>query len=195
MTLQNRVTPFNALVADPHRGLFMGNRGVLHDSQRDVVRWRNGKRWIICVTDFKGRRRTPMTPGQYTELFFLDEPTALAAGHRPCAECRRERFDAYRRAIAGAGGAPLWAPELDAQLDLERRDGNKQRRHVVAGPEIPDGAMITIDDTAFLVVDRQLRAWSPSGYGDAASMPGGDLEVLTPPLTLRALRGGYVPES
>ena len=88
MTLQNRVTPFNVLVADPaYRGMFMGNRGVLHNRRREIVRWRNERRWIICLTEFNGRRRVPMTPGLYTELFFLDEATALAAGHRPCAEC------------------------------------------------------------------------------------------------------------
>jgi len=193
MTLQNRVTPFNELVADPNRGMLMGNRGSLHDGDRNVVRWRSGKRWIICLVEFKDRRRTLMTPAQYTELFFLDEATALAAGHRPCAECRRERFNAYRAAIAGVHGALLSADQLDAQLDLERRVGNTQRRHRVPGAEVPDGAMVAVGDVAYLVLGRQLLAWTSSGYGDAISMPAGEVQLLTPPLTLNALRGGYVP--
>ena len=193
MTLQNRVTPFNELVVDPNRGTLMGNRGALHDDDRTVVRWRNGKRWIICLAKFKDRRRTVMTPGQYTELFFLDEATALAAGHRPCAECRRERYNAYRRAIAGAHGALLSADELDARLDLERRVGNTQRRHIVPAAEVPAGAMVAVGDVAYLVVGGRLLAWSSNGYGDALSMPAGDVQLLTPPLTLTALRGGYEP--
>jgi len=174
--------------------MFMGNRGLLHDDHRRVVRWRNGKRWITCATEFKDCRRTPMTSGRYTELFFLDEATALAAGHRPCAECRRDRFNAFRKAIAGSGGAVLSADELDVQLDLERRDGNAPRRYVEPGSAVPDGAMIAIGEAAYLVSNGELFAWSSSGYRAAGSMPPGDVTVLTPPLTVKALRGGYVPE-
>jgi len=105
MPLRNRVTPFGDLVAVPDRGALMGNRGVLHDDERRIVRFSQGRRWIACLTDVKGRRRPLMTPGRYTELFFLDEATALAAGHRPCWECRRADALRFRDAWARAAGA------------------------------------------------------------------------------------------
>jgi len=196
MTLQNRVTPSNVLVADAgYRGMFMGNRGVLHNGRREIVRWRNERRWIICRTEFKGRRRVPMTPGRYTELFFLDEATALAAGHRPCAECQRDRYNAFRRALSAAdGSAVLSAAEVDLRLDGERRDGNVQRRHVVELDDVPDGAMFTIDETAYLKVrDERFAVWSASGYKPAARPTVAQVEMLTPPLSAAALRGGFEP--
>jgi len=195
VTLQNRVTPLNELVADAsYRGTFMGNRGVLHDDHRHIVRWRNGNSWITCLLAYKGRRNEPMTPGLYTELFFLDEPTALAAGHRPCALCRRERFNAFRQAIAAAGGGTLSATELDDRLDDERRSGNAQRRHVVNSTDLPDGVMMMAHDMAHLLWQGRLFGWGPSGYILAGPLPRGDVEVLTPPIAVRALRGGFVPE-
>src|SRR5262245_6485047 len=122
MPRQNRVTPWGEIVAMPERGTLMGNRGLLHDAEGQIMRpWRE-RRWIICLLDFKGRRRSVMSPGLYTELFFLDEATALAAGHRPCAECRRERFNAFRDAwLKGNGGAaPVTAPDIDRRLHEER---------------------------------------------------------------------------
>jgi hypothetical protein len=194
-TLTNRVTPFNTLVADPaYRGMFMGNRGVLHGDRHNIVRWRNGTAWITCLTEYKGRTHVPMTPGFYTELFFLDEVTSLAAGHRPCAMCRRERFNAFRQAIASTGGGMLSATELDTALDAERRVGDAQRRHSVPMSEVPDGAMVAIDAVAFMVREGQLFEWSSTGYGAPRSLPVGEVEMLTPPLTARALRGGYRPE-
>ena len=191
MTLQNRVTPFNQIVADPARGLFMGNRGLLHNAQQSIVRWRNGRRWIICRTEFKSRRRELMAPGLYTELFFFDEPVALAAGHRPCAECRKDDYDAYRRAIRTPGESLLSASELDMRLDDERRVGNAQRRHTVPGADVPNGAMIAIDGTAYLVDDGSLVEWSSFAYGARRPMPEGPVEMLTPPLSATALRNGY----
>jgi hypothetical protein len=196
MTLQNRVTPFNQLVADAsYRGQFMGNRGRLHDHHKTIVRQHNGKRWIVCVTDYKGARRVPMTPGLYTELFFFDDVVALAAGHRPCALCRRADYNSFREAIVTAGGAMMSANELDSRLDRERRSGDAQRRHPVPGIEVPDGAMIAIGDTAYLVVRGESFAWSTQGYRAAGSVPAGDVEMLTPPLSAIALRGGFRPAS
>lgn len=193
MPLQNRVTPFSEIVADPARGLFMGNRGSLHDPNRRIVRWRNGRRWIICRTEFKDRQRELMVPGLYTELFFFDEPVALAAGHRPCAECRRDDYDAFRRAIEAAGGPRLSASQLDEQLDHQRRIGNRQRRHLVPSAQVPDGAMVAIDDVAYLVDEGALVEWSSFAYRARRPMPDGSVEMLTPPLTALALRGGYPP--
>src|SRR5262245_59079626 len=122
MARKNRVTPSGEIVATPERGTLMGNRGVLHDDQGRIVRRWQGKRWIACVLEFRGRKRTVMTPGRYTELFFLDEATALAAGHRPCAECQRERFNAFRDAWRRGNGVamPPTAPEIDGRLHAER---------------------------------------------------------------------------
>src|SRR6202046_2498085 len=125
MPRQNRVTPFGKIIATPERGTFMGNRGVLHDDQGRIKRAWQVKRWLVCVLEFRGRHRTVMTPGSYTELFFLDEATALAAGHRPCAECRHERYNVFRHAWqlahAGTNSSPLpTAEEIDRKLHEER---------------------------------------------------------------------------
>jgi hypothetical protein len=191
LPLQNRVTPFNELIAVDARGTFMGNRGLLHDDRRCIVRWRNGARWIICLTEFRGRQRTVMTPGLYTELFFTDEAVALAAGHRPCAECRRDRYNEFRRAIGPLDGKLLSAVELDARLDAERRDGNTQRRHRVASADVPDGAMIVVDGAACLVTGGEIFEWSWLGYRPRGPLPRRPVDMLTPPLTAHALREGY----
>ena len=124
MPRQNRVNPFGEIIATPERGTFMGNRGVLHDDEGRIRRKWQGKRWIVCVLEFRGRKRKVMTPSRYTELFFLDEATALAAGHRPCAECRRERFKsfccAWQPAHPQKGGSRPSASDIDTCLNAER---------------------------------------------------------------------------
>ena len=197
MPLQNRVTPFGEIVAVPDRGSLMGNRGgCLHDGARRLgrARWRSAA-WIACLLDFKGRRRTPMTPGLYTELFFLDEATALAAGHRPCAECRRPAFEAFRRAWAAASGtAPPRAPEMDRVLHAERLDGQGgKRRHEAVLEELPDGAMVERDGAAWLVEGGRLLRWTPAGYAEAVPHAPGPALLLTPPATVAVLREGYRP--
>lgn len=203
MPRQNRVTPPGEIVAAPERGTFMGNRGCLHDAKGQIRRPWQLERWIVCVLAFKGRQRRVMTPGHYTELFFLDEATALAAGHRPCAECRRERFNAYRRALA-AGGAkgdePLRsAVEIDHRLHAERVAPDRSKRTYTANlDELPDGVFLLlpgVDRTPYLVLGDALLAWTAGGYVDRVERPGGiGVNVLTPELTVRAIRGGYVPD-
>src|SRR5215472_1932663 len=145
---QNRVTPFGDIIATPERGTFMGNRGVLHDAVSRIKRAWQLKRWIICVLEFKERKRQVMTPGHYTELFFLDEATALAAGHRPCAECRRERFNAFRMAWRsahpGSSDSPLpSAEEIDCQLHAERVGPDRSKRLFEASlDELPNGVFV-----------------------------------------------------
>jgi hypothetical protein len=197
---QNRVTPAGEIVAVPERGTFMGNRGCLHDAAGRVRRLWQLKRWIVCLLEFKGRTRQVMTPGHYTELFFLDEATALAAGHRPCAECRRERFNVFRQAIANnSRTTPLCsAVEIDSQLHTERLapDGSK-RLHTAKLDALPDGAFVLLPDKSvpYLVWGEGLLAWSVAGYADRVARPRRiAVEVLTPKLTVRALRHGYVPE-
>lgn len=190
MPLQNRVTPAGEIVAIPQRGLFMGNRGLLHDQHRRIRRRFQGKRWIICVLEFKGRRRAPMTPGLYTELFFLDEATALAAGHRPCAECRRARYNEFRRSWAAAHGVPVpSSDQMDERLHAERtRPGPAVRPR-----DLPTGAMVSLDGEAWLVTGDGLRRWTPEGYAERRDPVDGDATLLTPPAMVEVLRAGYAP--
>jgi len=197
MPLQNRVTPFGEIVAHPARGLFMGNRGILHEAGRRLHptrRWAH-KAWICCLCEFRGRHRTVMTPGRYTELFFLDEATALAAGHRPCFECRRA--DARRFAAAwadGNGGLRPTARDMDTVLHAERLDGKTKRLHPLpASPDpLPDGAMVAAEGRAWLVRDGRFLPWSFEGYGAAADKLS-SLSLLTPPSIVSALAAGYRP--
>jgi len=186
--LQNRVMPWGAIIADPARGLLMGNRGCLHDSAGQVRRQYRGRRWICCVTAFKGRGRALMQPGRYTELFFLDEAVALAAGHRPCAECRRASYDAFRDAWARAFGTRPGADAMDSALH-ESRFGP---RPVVPVAGLPDGAMVGSPGAAALVLAGQALPFTPSGYGPPAALTKAPL--LTPPVLVEVLRAGYVPE-
>jgi hypothetical protein len=195
MPLQNRVTPFGDLVAEPARGLLFGNRGGrFHDPATRSLRTRRwaSKQWICCVLAFKGRHREVWRTG-YTELFFLDEVTALAAGHRPCCECRRTAARAFQAALAAAGESPLSLSEIDARLHAERLDRRAKRLHRVAAESLPDGAMMALGGQAFAVRGGAVLPWGPTGYGAPRPRPSGDVDVLTPPLTLAALRGGYAP--
>lgn len=194
--LRNRVTPFSELVAVNDRGSLMGNRGVLHDAQARIVRHSQGRRWICCLTEFTGRRRTPMTPGHYTELFFLDEATALAAGHRPCHECRRAdalRFrDAWARAAGKAPDTPL--AELDRALHADRLEApGRMRRWEARAADLPDGAMVAAGGTALLLWRGAVHAWSPGGYGPPGRPPDGPVTVVTPRTICAAIAAGYAP--
>ena len=195
MPLQNRVTPFGDLVAVPERGMFMGNRGVLHDEERRIVRFSQGRRWICCLTEFTGRRRPLMVPGRYTELFFLDEATALAAGHRPCVECRRADAMRFRASWTDANGHDpgITFAEIDAWLAEERLGApGVMRRWRAESAVLPDGAMVAIDGDAFLVEAGRLRPWSMAGYGPACAAPE-EVEVLTPRSIVAAIAAGYAP--
>ena len=196
MPLQNRVLPDGEIVAIPERGLFTGNRGILHDPDRRTLlprRW-TSRRWIVCTRSWKGVRRPVMGGRSWTELFFLDEATALAAGHRPCFYCRRAEARRFQAAwVAGTGGAGD-ADAMDAVLHAERLDGRAKRRHRLPGPlgELPDGAMVAAADGMFAIVAGRPWRWTPGGYRPAPTLPDG-LSLLTPPSTVRALAAGYHP--
>ncbi len=204
MPLQNRVTPFGEIVAVSERGTFMGNRGVLHDGEGRILRAWQLRRWIVCVLEFRGRKRTEMTPDHYTELFFLDEATALAAGHRPCAECRHARFldfcNAWGQAHPDGGRSERpTAQEIDDRLHAERVAPDRSKRPFVAAlDDLPDGVIVTVAawrDRAYLVRGDSLLAWSPGGHGESRWRPSGaEVKLLTPPSTVAAIRAGYVPE-
>lgn len=196
MPLQNRVTPLGEIIADPARGTLMGNRGILHDGNRELgrSRWKH-KAWIACTLAFRGRKRTPMTPGRYTELFFLDEATALAAGHRPCAECRRADFNAYREAWRKTHhlDAPPSANAMDEALHAHRIKPRlrKQVHHRRTATDIPNGAFVLVEGEAWLVWNRRLLRWSASGYNRVGEIPAGPLTVITPAPSVDALAAGY----
>jgi hypothetical protein len=197
MPLQNRMAPDGEIVAVAARGLFTGNRGIIHDPETRTLlhrRW-TSRAWIACVCDYKGRRRDVMATRSWTELFFLDEATALAAGHRPCFFCRRADAMRFQAAWAqGNGGEKPSADAMDRVLDSERREGRVKRLHPLPMPpsRMPDGVMITDGAAFYLMVQGKALRWSFEGYAPAA-LPQGALAMLTPPSTWRALAAGFVP--
>lgn len=201
MPLQNRVDPAGAICFNPARGEFMGNRGgALHNRDRRIVRTRKTDSWIICVTEFKGRKRKLMQPGLYTELFFLDEVTALAAGHRPCFECRRKEAVAFAEALGRARGIlPPRAPMMDGLLAAERRRSSDAPERLIGSNTIaalPDGAMIRQGGAHYAVRAGRLLPWSFNGYGtpvETAELTAAPIHLATPPSTIAALRQGYRP--
>ena len=198
MPLQNRVTPTGDIVSDPGRGLLMGNRGCIHRPDRTlgVTRWRS-RLWIACVLDYRGRKRDPMPEGRWTALFFLDEATALAAGHRPCCYCRRPDYLAYAGAWQRAHGLDRQprATEMDARLHGERVEPRTRRKLTRPArlAALPDGAFVRLGGTAALWLGGALLPWSFSGYGAPLERPGDEVELLTPPATVAVLAAGYRP--
>lgn len=194
MPLQNRVTPFGELVASPGRGLLMGNRGVLHDDNRRIVRSSAVRRWIVCRLEFRGRYRVVMRPRRYTELFFIDEAAAFSAGHRPCRECRYGAYMRFRSLWETVHGRPVSADAIDAQLHAERLHGRAKRTYRADVAELPDGTYVALDASAWLVWGRELLAWSDAGYAGRRARPAsGQIEVHTPPSIVAVLTAGYRP--
>jgi hypothetical protein len=184
MALPNRVTPLGELIPAPARGLVYANRGCLHDADGNIRRRYAVRRWISCRLEFKGWQRGPMMqPGKFTELFFLDEATAFAAGHRPCALCRREDYNAFRELWRGNPSAD----DMDAVLHEERL----APRGTIALDDAPDATFVVLAGDAHVVVGDRLLRWSPSGYEPAAPRPSGSAELLTPPALVRILRAGW----
>ncbi len=194
MPLQNRVTPFGDLIATEARGLLMGNRGRLHDAGRRIARYAQGRRWIACLTSFRGRRRAVMSPGSYTELFFLDEAVALAAGHRPCAECRHGDYVRFQTAWARARLGGTSADDMDRRLHADRLVSPGARRTYRERMDaLPDGAYAEVDGAAWLVWEGGIRAWSPAGYGGRLEIGHSPVTVITPQCLVEVLRVGYRP--
>jgi hypothetical protein len=197
MPLQNRVTPSGDIVADPHRGLFTGNRGIIHDPATKTLlkrRWASPA-WITCVCEFRGRRREVMGGRSWTELFFLDEATAFAAGHRPCFYCRRDDANAFRAAWEqGNGVRRVLARDIDAVLHRERLERGSKRLHALPMPleQLPEGAMVQAGTESYLIAQGRALRWSPGGYREARNAIAGAM-LLTPPSMLRALGAGYRP--
>lgn len=194
MPLQNRVTPFGDVVALPGRGTMMGNRGVLHDDERRVVRQYQVRRWITCRLNWRGRKRAVMAPHRYTELFFLDEAAAFGAGHRPCAECRREDYRTFCRLWEACGCGPGAADAIDLVLHAERLEGRGKRTYRAAFADLPNGTYVAWDGRPWLVWGDALRLWTDRGYAESAVRPrAGDAQVLTPSSIVRTFAAGYRP--
>jgi hypothetical protein len=196
MPLQNRVTPLGELVADPARGLVYGNRGCLHDGASRIRRGHTGRRWIACRLQFRGWLRRPLLqPGKFTELFFLDEATAMAAGHRACALCRREDYNRLGAIWSVLHPGQAGADAIDAQLHGERLapGGRERRLHEVAVDDLPDGAFVLDDGEPWLVLGEQLLRWTPAGYGRRLPRPTGRALAITPPSLVAVLAAGWDP--
>jgi hypothetical protein len=188
------VTPTGEIVAAQLRGAWTGNRGILH-REREIVRFHASDLWITCVLEFRGRWREQWQPGRYTYLFFYDEAVSFAAGHRPCAECRRADYNAYREAwVAELGGPVPSAKDMNRRLHSERivRGTHRRRVHPMPWPELPSGVFALTDEAPVLVLGGSVVPWRDTGYGEARARPSQGLAaVLTPPATVAVLRAGY----
>jgi hypothetical protein len=191
---RNRVTPLGDIVAIQLRGAWTGNRGILH-SGREIVRFHASDLWITCALEFRGRRHEQWRPHHYTFLYFHDEAVSFAAGHRPCAECRRESYDAYREAWADALGVGVPSAKLmNRQLHGERivRGTHRRRIHALPWADLPDGAFVLVGESPAVVLGDRLTEWTHEGYGRRRARPRrGTAAVITPPSTVAVLRAGY----
>lgn len=184
--MRNRVDPYGEILDIALRGAWMGNRGSIHRGH-EIVKQAATKRWITCALEYKGWVAPQWKPGRWTALFFYDEALAFAAGHRPCALCRRADYNRYLAAIGISRCDPI-----DAQLDAERRDGRVKRKHAMLWRDVPAGAYVEINDTPHVVLPDSLRPWSHRGYGPEIARPrSGDALLLTAPLNIQAIRNGY----
>jgi hypothetical protein len=194
MPLQNRVTPLGQLIADPARGLVYGNRGCIHDAQGRIRNRYPTRRWIACRLEYRNWYRSPEPrPGCYTGLFFLDEATALAAGHRPCALCRRADHEVFTSLAARLDPALRGAEAIDLRLDAERRADGGRRLHDAAASGLPDGAFVLRDGEPWVVRGGELLRWTPAGYTDRVRRSGGRAVLLTPPTLVELLREERTP--
>jgi hypothetical protein len=195
---RNRVTPLGEIVATPLRGAFTGNRGILHRGH-EIVRFHAHDAWVTCALRFRERWSEQWVPHHFTWLYFHDEAVAFAAGHRPCGECRRERYRAYQAAWAAAAqdGAVPSAREMNRRLHAERlvRGTHRRRLHELAADDLPDGTFVVLDGAPHLLVGDAAVLWTPGGYGARRRRPAnGTLATITPPSTIAVLRGGYPVE-
>lgn len=198
--LQNRVDPFGNLIKTSARGLWMGNRGLIHDEGQNILRPFKLKAWLICKLEFKGWKRKVMTPNRYTELFFMDEATAFAAGHRPCFECRKEDYNKFKS--FWLKGNPEYGfnektsiREIDNILHGERikLDKSKVTYEDDAG-NLPSGTFVLVNNQPYLIFNGSLYLWSPFGYEKATALPGGKLQILTPRSVVNSFKAGYIPQ-
>ena len=194
MPLQNRVTPTGDITALPGRGTLTGNRGIIHNDEKQIVRPWQVKRWIACVLEFRGRRREVMQPHRWTHLFFLDEATAFSAGHRPCAECRNADYKRFRNLWETIHGTTAGADAIDTALHESRLQNRKKRTYIASIDDLPDGTFISIDEEPWLIWSDAIHRWSDRGYVERRARPAnGDVTVLTPKPIVAIFSAGYQP--
>ncbi|TDK50354.1 hypothetical protein [Antarcticimicrobium luteum] len=198
MTYQNRVDPAGTFQAVPAKGTLMGNRGILHDETKTIIRPHNHQNWVTCALSFKGIKRKIMSPRKYTELFFLDEATAFAAGHRPCAECRRERYREFTDAWRCTHGEPEAGRSLPQTIDKAlhaARIDRKRRKVTFSAPihDLPDGTMFSDGDDIVLAWHGAQLLWSFEGYRERAGLSSTNVTVLTPRPVVEVFKNGFTP--
>lgn len=201
MPLQNRVDPYGHLIAVSARGSFLGNRGILHDENKEIVSQYKHKAWVTCALSFKGIKREIFGPNRYSELFFLDEATAFSAGHRPCAHCRKARYNEFKAAWiaanADASDSKVSVQQIDDVLHKERvTKGAKKVTYTAHLADLPNGTFVEFDDKPHLLWDKALYQWSPEGYkkSDVAVLAIGSVTVLTPRSVVNIYNHGFLPE-
>jgi hypothetical protein len=199
--LQNRVDPFGNIIKTSARGAWLGNRGVIHNPEKEIVRPFKLKAWIICMLEFRGRHREVMMPDRWTELFFLDEATAFSAGHRPCFQCRymdHQRFKRYwLKGNPGYGfDEKTSIHKMDEIIHRERISKDKSKiTHIEKAENLPNGAFVLLNSNAYLVSDGLIYLWSPFGYEKGLPLPlTQNVEVLTPRSIVNTFTAGYVPQ-
>ncbi|MBU1309270.1 MAG: hypothetical protein KKE30_07040 [Gammaproteobacteria bacterium] len=201
MPLQNRVDPYGRLIAVSARGSFLGNRGILHNDNKEIVSQYKHKAWVTCALSFKGIKREIFGPNRYSELFFLDEATAFSAGHRPCAHCRKARYNEFKAAWIAAN-----AEAVDSQISVQQIDAVLHKARVTKGAQkvtysahladLPSGTFVELDDKPYLLWHKTLYLWSPEGYekSDVAVLAIGSVTVLTPKSVVKIYEKGFLPE-
>lgn len=196
MPLQNRVSPSGELLADNARGSWLGNRGILHNAKKEIIRPWKHKNWVLCELNFKERKREVFSQNSYSELFFLDEATALSAGHRPCASCRRQRFDEFKQAWSAAQLSELKVDEIDKFLHQDRAiRGVKKVTYTEKLTNLPNGVFVELEGKPWLIWQNELHEWHPDGYRDRAEIYGDlNVTVLTPKCMVEIINAGFIPQ-
>ncbi|WP_240696912.1 hypothetical protein [Vibrio lentus] len=196
MPLQNRVSPSGELLADNARGSWLGNRGILHNEKKEIIRPWKHKNWVLCQLNFKERKREVFSQNSYSELFFLDEATALSAGHRPCASCRRQRFDEFKQAWGAAQLSELKVDEIDKVLHQDRAiRGGKKVTYNEKLTNLPNGVFVELEGKPWLIWRNELHEWHPDGYRAQADIHGDlNVTVLTPKCMVEVVNAGFIPQ-
>lgn len=199
--MQNRVDPFGNIIETKARGLWMGNRGRIHNERKQITQAFKLKAWLTCKLEFNGRHREVMGAKTYTELFFLDEATAFAAGHRPCFECRRNDFVHFKKMWLQANAEfgfdeNISIQKIDSVLHSERMNANGSKKTFEINiNDLPNGSFISVDDCAYLLYKNQLYLWTPFGYESHRVKPANKkVKVLTPHSIVKMFKDGYVPQ-
>jgi hypothetical protein len=200
MSLQNRVDPQGNIISTTARGTWLGNRGVIHNEQKQIIKPYNLKAWITCALEFRGRHREVMMPNRWTELFFLDEATAFSAGHRPCFQCRYKDHQQFK--AAWLKGNPQYGfnektpvSEIDKILHAERINKGEKVTYDEDPANLPNGTFILIDGKPYAIWGKLIYQWTPFGYEKGITLlTAKKVKVLTPKSIVNMLKAGYEPQ-